>query len=204
MSKLGLLAMAAQLAPRFIKLRRGTWIAIGVGLLLLFGLLIWAAVAVLGWLFGQAQGLAGMAREAAVGPAQAVLDQVEQVVPGAREQLDARLGTYLPGQMSETQAVRDVSGEDLGPVPRYPGLARLAWQRHEAGASVEYTGRADFDAVLRHYAEGFAGLGYLQTVQSANREAETHVYTKGSERYSLILRRQGQADVSVRIESAQS
>lgn len=200
--RLGMLAMAAQFAPRLFKMRMGTWVAIAVGLMVLFGLLVWAGVAVLGWVFGQAQGLVGTAREAAVGPTQAVLEQVERVVPGVREQLDGHLGAYVPGLKAEAAPERDVSGEDIGPLPRYPGLARSAWQRHDAGVSVEYSGRADFEAVLQHYVEGFAGLGYARTVQSANRAAETHVYRKGDERYTLHLARQGHEAVSVRIESA--
>ncbi len=200
--RLGLLALAAQFAPRLFKIRMGTWIAIAVGLLVVFGLLVWAAVAALGWVYGQAQGLVGTAREAAAGPAQAVLEQAEQMVPAVRERLDAHLGDYVPALKGPGAPARDVSGEDLGPLLRYPGLARTAWQRQESGASVEYSGRADYDAVLRHYVDGFARLGFTQMVQSANRDAETHVYRKGNERYTVHLTRLGRDEVSVRIESS--
>lgn len=193
--------MAAQFAPRLLKIRLGAWIAIAVGLLVVFGLLAWAVVAVLTWIYGQAQGLVGTARQAAAGPAQAVLEQVKQV-PALRERLDAHLGDDVLALMGANKPTRDVSGEDLGPLLRYPGLARTAWQRQESGASVEYSGRADFEAVLRHYVEGFSRQGYTQMVQSANQDAETHVFRKGNGHYTLHLARLGRNEVSVRIESA--
>lgn len=204
MNKLGILAFAAQFAPRLFQVRRGTWITVAVGLVVLFGLLVWAAVAITGWLFGQAQGLVGTARDAAVEPARGVLEQVERVVPGAREQLDAHLGDYLPALRGEAEPARDVSGEDLGPVLRPAGLARTAWLREGSRVAVEYAGRASYAAVLDHYVRGFAAQGYAQTVLSANPDAETHEYAKGAERYRVGVARDGREGVSVRIEPIKS
>jgi hypothetical protein len=201
MNKLGLLALASQFAPRLFQIRRGTWIGLGVGLVVLLGLFVWAAVALAGWLFGQAQGWLGAAQDAAAGPAQEVLEQVERVAPAAREQLDTHLGEYLPVLTGEPQPARDVSGEDLGPVPRYPGLVRSAWLRDGLSAAVEFTGRASYTAVLDHFAQNFSALGYAQAVLSANRDAETHAYTKGAERYNVTVTRSGREQVTVRIEA---
>ncbi|MEW5891598.1 MAG: hypothetical protein AB1697_00425 [Pseudomonadota bacterium] len=195
MNKLGLLAFAAQFAPRLLQVRRGTWIAVAVGLVLLFGLLIWAAVALLGWLFGQAAHWFGAAQQAAAGPAQGALAQVERLIPEAREQL----ADYLPRLQAEP--VRDVSGQDLGPVPRYPGLARTVWQQEADRLIVEYAGRADYAALLEHYAKGYAALGFGQTVLSAKPDAETHEYAKAGERYRVTLTRKAWGEVGVRIES---
>ena len=43
-----LLFAAARFAPRFFQVRRGTWIGVGVALMLLAGLLAWAAIALMG------------------------------------------------------------------------------------------------------------------------------------------------------------
>lgn len=120
MNKLGLFAFAAQFAPRLFQVRRRTWIGVGVGLLVLFVLMIWAGLALLGWLFGQVQSWMGGAPEAARG----AIEQVEQAVPGTRE----KLGEFVPA-LKPVPLRRDVSGSDLGPVARYPGLARSYWQR---------------------------------------------------------------------------
>jgi len=192
MNKPGLSAFAAQFAPRFFQVRRRTWIAVGVGLLVLVGLLIWAAVASIGWFFGQAQGLMGAAPEAVRG----VMEQAEQVVPGARE----KLGEFVPA-LKPSQPRRDVSGTDLGPVARYPGLARTYWHREGKQVTIEYEGEADYAAVLDHYAKGFAAQGYAQSVQSATPSAETHEYMKGGERITLKIAQLPKGAVSARIET---
>ena len=195
----GLFAAAAQFAPRFFQIRRRTWIAVGVGLLVLFGLLIWAAVALMGWFLGQAQGWMGAAPEAARG----AMEQVEQVVPGMREKLGELVPALIPGghKSAATPPQRDVSGTDLGPVARYPGLARTYWHREGKQVAIEYAGAADYAAVLDHYAQGFAAQGYAQTVQSAQTDAETHEYAKGAERLLIKITQKSRDGVSVRVET---
>lgn len=192
MNKPGLFAAAAQFAPRLFQVRRRTWIAVGVGLLVLFGLLIWAALALIGWFFGQAQGWMGGAPEAVRG----AVEQAEQAVPGARE----KLGEFVPA-LKPAQPRRDVSGTDLGPVTRYPEMTRTYWHREGKRATIEYEGEADYAAVLDHYAKGFAAQGYAQSVQSATPAAETHEYTKGSERITRKIAQLPKGAVSARIET---
>ncbi len=194
MNKLGPFATLAQFAPRLFQVRGRTWIAVGAGLLVLVGLLIWAAIALLGWFFGQAQGWMGAAPEVARG----AMEQVERAVPGMREQL----GAIMPGLKPAAPPQRDVSGADLGSVARYPELVRTHWQQEGGQASVEYEGQADYAAVLDHYARGFAAQGFAQNVKSATSQAETHEYTKARERLVLKIAQKPKGGVSVRIEAA--
>ncbi len=190
MNKPFLLA-AAQFAPRLLQVRRSTWIGVGVGLLVLFGLLIWSAVALIGWLWGQSQGWMDKAPEAARG----ALAQVEQVAPGARE----ALGQFVPALIPEAKPQRDVSGTDLAPVARYPGLARTDWQRWGKQVTIEYEGEADYATVLDYYTKGFAAQGFAQTVQSASRTTETHDYIKGNERITTTIAQKSKNGISVKI-----
>jgi len=193
MNKPDFVAFAAQFAPRLFQVRRRTWVAVGAGLLVLVGLLIWAAVASIGWFFGQAQGLMGAAPEAVRG----AMEQAEQAVPGARE----KLGEFVPA-IKPPQPRRDVSGTDLGPVARYPDLARTHWHREGKQITIEYEGEADYAAVLDHYAKGFAAQGFAQTVLSAQPDAETHEYIKGAERLVFKVTQTPRDSVSVRIETS--
>ena len=84
MHKPDLFAFVAQFAPGLFRVRRSTWIAVGVGLLVFLGFLIWAAMALIGWLWSQTQNLAGATPDAVRG----VVRQVEEFVPGARAMLD--------------------------------------------------------------------------------------------------------------------
>ena len=96
MNKPGLLAHAANFAPSFLGLRHRTWIGIGVGLLVLIALLIWGALALIGWLWGQTQSLAGTAPNALQGTARSVVEQVKGLVPGAQGMLEQVKG-IVPG-----------------------------------------------------------------------------------------------------------
>jgi hypothetical protein len=201
MNKLGLLASAAQFGPRILQIRRRTWIGLGIGLAVMAGLFVWAAIALAGWFLGQAQGWFGSVKEVASGPAQEMLAQAEQVAPGVVAPLRAQLGEYVPALKTEDRPLRDVSGTDLGPVPRYPGLVRSFWHREGRQVVVEYEGEADYAAVLDHYARGFASRGFDPSVQSANREAESHAYTKAGERYLLKVAQRPGGRVSAHLET---
>ena len=226
MHKPGLLTYVAQFAPGLFRVRRSTWITVGVGLLVFLGFLIWAAMALIGWLWGQTQTLAGAAPDAVRGTARGVVSRVEEFVPGARAVLDqvaasvpdargalGRVTEQLPGASEllvgilaaskpEAPLQRDVSGQDLGPVARFPGLARTQWQRAAEGAVVDYEGKADYVKVLDYYAKGFVSAGFEQTVQSSTLEAETHQYTKNRERLTLKIAQKPKGLVGVRIETA--
>ena len=226
MHKPGLLVYVAHPAQGLSRVRRSTWITAGAGLLVFLGFLIWAAMTLFGWLWSQTQNLAGFAPDAVRGTARGVVRQVEEFVPGARAMLDqavasvpdARealgrvkeqipgasqlLGGILPTIKPDAPLQRDVSGQDLGPVARFPGLARTQWQRTAEGAVVDYEGKADYVKVLDYYAKGFVSAGFEQTVQSSTLEAETHQYTRNRERLTLKIAQKPKGVVGVRIETA--
>jgi hypothetical protein len=201
MNKLGILAAAAQFAPRLFQVRRGTWFALAVGLVVLFVMVAWAVVALLGWFLGQARDWMGTAPGAVSDSARQVLEQVEQVAPGVGEPLRDQLGALVPVLKAEDRPPRDVSGTDLGPVPRYPGLVRTHWHREGRQVVVEYEGKADFAAVLDHYTRGFSSQGFAQSVQSANHETERHAYTRAGEHFLLTITHTPRSRISVHLET---
>ena len=180
MKPLGVLALAAQFAPRILQVRGSTWIALGVGMLTLFALMTWAAVALFGWLWSQGKSLSESAPEAV----RIVATQVEKAIPGVRETLSGLVPALKP-----EPPPRDVSGTDIGPVPRYPGLARSHWLREGRETTVHYEGRADYGTVLDHYTRSFAAHGYVQSVKSATPETEAHDYRKGDEHVRFEIAR---------------
>lgn len=191
------LSAAASVAPRLLQIRRRTWIGLAIGLLVMFGLLVWAALALMGWLFGQMQGWGAAAPEAARGALATLEQQVEQVAPGVREKVSA----YVPALKPEDRPRRDVSGTDFAPVARYAGLARTYWHREGRQVSVHYEGRADYAAVLDHYVRGFTALGYTSDLQSATPTAETHAWIKGKQRYLAKVSGRPEGVVEVHIET---
>ncbi len=194
MNKIGIFT---QTAPKLLQVRRRTWVLLGVGVLALFGLLIWAAIALMAWAYGQVQGWSAAAPESVRGALATVERQVEQVVPGARE----TMSEYVPILKTEDRPQRDVSGTDFAPVARYPGFGRTYWHREGRLVTVHYEGRADYEAVLGHYLQGFTSLGYTQDLQSASLEAETHAWIKGKKRYLVKIVGKPKGLISVQIET---
>lgn len=190
MSKGGLLDLASQFAPRFFRIRPGTWLAIAIGLMGLVVLLAWAAFALVAWLWGQGKSVPEGAPEAV----RIIASQVAQAVPGARE----TLGELVPAMRPEPPP-RDVSGTDIGPVTRYPGLVRSHWHREDREITVRYEGRAEYVAVLDYYAKSFAAQGYTQSVVSATPEGESHEYRKGNDsvRFKIAQSAQGRVKATI-------
>jgi hypothetical protein len=194
MSKLGLLGYVATLVPGLLQVRRSTWIAAGAGLLVLLGLTAWAAIAVIGGLWGQARNLSATAPDIVRDATRAAVGQAEVIVPGVRE----KLGAMVPALKAEPPP-RDVSGTDVGPVARYPGLARDHWHREGREITVRYAGAADYATVLDHYVGGFAAQGYRQNLLSATPDAERHEYIKDADRVGFALARDAKGRVKATI-----
>jgi hypothetical protein len=184
----GPVAFFAQFLPRLVQVQRSTWLALAIGMMGVLALLIWVAVALFGWLWGQAQTLTDAAPDAA----RTVIAQVENTIPGARE----KLGEIVPA-LKPAPPPRDVSGTDIGPVARYPGLARSHWHREGREITMRYEGPAEYAAVLDHYVKGFAAQGYAQNVLSATPDQEKHDYLKGGDRVAFTLAQQPKGKVKV-------
>lgn len=202
MSGLDKLEFLARAASNLGNLRARTWLilaAVGFGIL---GLLAWAGIAILSWLLAQAPAVTEAGKRLAGG----ALTQVEQVAPGLKEQagqwlpgVTEQVDRWLPGLAADLP-VSDVSGTDVGPVPRYPGLVRSHFTRDGQAVEVRYAGRAAFDAVLAHYVQSFTAAGYLQEVMSATPEGEQHRFRHGQEAIDLSLLRRPGGQVEVHMK----
>jgi hypothetical protein len=180
-----------RLLSRVSQVRARTWLMLGGAALAVLGLMVWAAIALLSWLWAQAPQAAGTGRQMA-GEA---MTQIEKLAPGLKEQA----AKWLP-VAGEAPPERDVSGSDPGPVDRFPGLVRSRFARDENVIEVSYAGRADFDAVLTHYVQGFAASGFTQDVLAATAEEERHQFVGASGRFELRIGRRpgGVVEVDLR------
>lgn len=179
-----------------------TWVILAFVVVVIIGLLTWAGTAALLWLNAQApvateagKRLAGEAASRVEQAAPGLKERAEQWLPGVKDQL----GRWLPG-FGEQPPVRDVSGTDIGPVPRYPDLVRSYFARDDQAAEVAYAGRAAFDRVLAHYVQGFATAGYAHEVVSATPEGEQHRFRRGQESTDLSVARHPGGLLEVRLK----
>lgn len=172
-------------------IRGRTWLILGAVGLAVVGLLAWAGIALLSWLWSQVPAVT----EAGKRLAGAAMTQTEQVTPGLKEQAELwapgakeQVARWLPGR-ADAPPASDVSGTDIGLVPRFPGLVRSHFARAEQSVEVRYAGRAAFDTVLAYYVQGFAAAGYVQEVMSATPEEEQHRFRRDRESMDLSLAR---------------
>ena len=200
---------AQKFLARVMAVKRRTWIIIGLGLAVIFALVVWAFIAIVGALWGSAQTL--------VSGAPAILQEAQRVaaakaevfLPAAQEKL-SQIGAQIPSvdpalasgvavavaaataaaaaTGARTQAVpaNDVAGSDLGPT-RFTGLVRIGWLRDGKIAEARYQGSGDYPAVLQHYIQGFIALGFAHGVLSASTSEETHEFTNATERMTLTV-----------------
>lgn len=201
------------------------WLIIGAVVLVVLGLVTWAGIAVLSWLWGQLPGAAEAGRrlageaatqieQTAPGLTQGFKEQIDQVAPGLtqglKEQIDQvapglkeTVGQLAPGRGAETPS-SDVSGADIGPVPRFPGLVRSHFSRRDGAVEVRYAGAAAFEVVRAHYVAGFTSAGYTQEVLEATPDAEHHRFTSRAEVIEFWLARPTRAQVEVRLKAPAS
>lgn len=201
MDRLGPLAPLAPLASRLGRIRARSWVLVGVAGIVLIGVIAAAAVLLLSWLWGQAPAvidagkrLGGEAAAQVEQAAPGVRERVEQSVPGLREQLSRWIPALAP------VPAQDVSGADIGPVARYPGLLRSRFLRDGQAVEVGFAGAAPFDAVLAHYVQGFAAAGYTQEIVAAAPDEERHRFVRDRKSFELALTRRPSGHVELQLK----
>jgi hypothetical protein len=192
-----LMVYAADMAPRVLNIRRKTWYWI-IGIVLVgFALIMWVLLASAQWLFQQGRDVANGMVDQAPTVTQTVLNQVNEIAPGAKETIDGVIGGLSVSLGSSAPVQREVSGTDLAPVARYSGLTRVAWD--QAGV-VEYEGKAQFQQVREHYSVGFLQRGFTESSLSGTQESEVHEYRSGDERFIVTTTQKSSDVVHLRIE----
>ena len=176
------------LLARVFSISRRTWIFLAATLVLLMALAIWATISAASWLLGIARDGVNAVPEAM----RAASSQVEQVIPGIQE----KLAVLLPALTPEAKP-REVSGTDPGPVARFPGLARVQWQRDDQETRVRYEGKVDFAGLLEHYVHGFTVQGYRHRLLSASTAEERHEFIKDGEQFAFVFSRRESDVVTV-------
>lgn len=191
MKQAAILYALGNLGTRLAHVRKRTWVLIGLGFFGLMAVMVWAAIALLMWLWGQVPAAAESGRQLAG----AAMEKVGQTVPELKTQLEPWIGGRASEPAQQAMAgdwpSRDVSGAELPGVARYPGLVRTHYVREARRIEMRYLGQGDFQAVLDHYASQFKAAGYQQEVMSAGLESEKHRFVKSSDAVDFEIRRAG-------------
>lgn len=196
--------LGEQIAPRLLRIKKGTILAILASAFFVMVLLVWLFFAVMGWFFNHSASLVENGQTGvgtllqggvrAINESGLLIPQLQQEVnrlaalaedPAAildkiePQALAGQLGSVvntLAGKPLADLPQQDVSGVELVPVTRFPGLIRSAFAAQSDSVTAEYIGSADFNSVLDHYAEGFNKAGYQHEIVSASDSVEVHRY----------------------------
>ncbi len=160
-------------------MKKKVMVGVAAGLAVVIILLLWALIAGLGYLWKQAPALtesgkqlASEALKKAEGAFTELRQSAEKTAPGLQE----KVRDIIPfGGIPE----RDVAGEDIRPVPRFPGMVRSSYTMVDKKRTVVYKGKVAYRAVVDFYQKEMAALGFQSRVISASPEAETYEYRKG-------------------------
>jgi len=198
LNRLGLLSL---LDAGLRSIRTRAWLILGGAGFVLTGLVAWAGIALLSWAWAQAPVVVDAGKQLGG----EVTTQIEQTAPGWTERLDQ----WLPGLRTTLERwvpglarppAQDVSGTDIGPVPRYPGLVRSHFARDASGVEVAYIGRAAMDSVVAHYVKGFTASGFAHEVMAASPDSERHRFRQAQETFEFSVARRAGGLIEVRLK----
>lgn len=152
----------------------------GVVALIALALLLWALIAGVGFLWKQSPALT----DAGVRIAQDAVKKGTGIFPGLQEKVK-ETSPWLAGKVRESLPASDlpetdIAGEEITPVPRYPGMIRTAYALTDQKRTVSYKGKAAYRAVIEFYHKEMAALGFQSKVISASQQQETYEYRKGT------------------------
>jgi len=116
--------------------------------------------------------------------AQDAVKKAEDVFPGLQEKaketspwLARKIRDIIPSSgIPET----DIAGEEITPVPRYPGMIRAAYELTDQKRTVVYKGKSEYRSVIDFYQKEMAALGFQSKVISASQQQEAYEYRKGT------------------------
>jgi hypothetical protein len=184
---------ASSLMPRLFQISKRTWYWIAASVFVLIALLVWVLVVASQWLFQQGhQSLNDIAKHAPE-ITKLVVGHAEGLAPGGKQVVDGMMEKLSLSKAPK----REVSGTDIVPVPRYPGLIRTSWDQ---SGIAEYEGNAQFSTVREHYSQGLIALGFSEATISTTQESEVHEYRKNAEQFRITTAQKSTSILHIRIE----
>lgn len=109
------------------------------------------------------------------------LKRAEDVAPAIKE----KAKEIIPDRIPE----KDVGGEDIKGVPRYPDMIRVSYEIIEQKRTIVYKGKVDFMAVVDFYKKEMTARNFKKRVVSASSIEETHIYKKDKNELEFCFKR---------------
>lgn len=172
-----------------VVMKKKVVVAVVAGIVIVALLLLWALFAGLGFLWKQAPALTDsgvrLARNA-IKKAEGAFTGIREIAQEASPGLSEKVKDIIP---FDSAPESDVAGEDVMPVPRYPGMIRASYAMTDQKRTVVFQGKAAYKAVIDFYQKEMTALGFQSTVINASSRQETYEYRKGARKLEFNFER---------------
>lgn len=120
-----------------------------------------------------------------------VVKKAEEFVPDIKEKVKG----VVPGLTEKVKDLalpeKDVSGEDIKGIPRYPNMIRASYEIKDKKRTIVYKGKVDFRSALEYFNKEMATLGFKKKVIFASPEEEIHRYRKAKRELEFRFKKAG-------------
>jgi hypothetical protein len=153
----------------------------GIGLVMVAILAVWALIAGMGFvsrklprLITGIENITGLTIEKAKEAVTGITEKAKDVSPAITEKIKG----IIPG---EAIPERDVGGEDITGIPRYPNMVRVSFAMQNGKRTIGYRGGVEFSSVIDFYNREMSALNFKKKVLSSSAYQEVHEY-RGTEK----------------------
>ena len=152
----------------------------GIGLVIIVAVLaVWALFAGIGFVYEKfphlitaIESITGITIEKAKEALPGITEKAKEISPEITEKIKG----IIPG---EEIPAKDVGGEDIAGIPRYPNMVRVSFDMKDGKRTVGYRGKVEFSSVIDFYNKEMSALKFDKKVLSASPVEELHEYRKG-------------------------
>jgi len=105
-----------------------------------------------------------------------ILPEVKEAAKGVVPGFAAKVQEIIPGTEIST---KDVDGEDIKPISRYPGFIRISYVMDNQKKTIRYQGKVNYEEATAFYKKKMAARGYNEKVLNSSLEEVVYHYTNG-------------------------
>lgn len=169
----------------------------GIGLVIVAILAIWALIAGIGFVSEKfPQLIAGIERITGI-----TIERAKEALPGITEkakEVSPEITERIKGIIPDSEIPeKDVGGEDIAGIPRYPDMVRVSYDSKDGKKTVGYKGKVEYTSVIDFYSKEMSALKFKKKVLSASPTEETHEYRKGKRALEINFKKADRLGTSI-------
>jgi hypothetical protein len=162
----------------------------GIGLVIIVAILaVWALIAGIGFVYEKfphlitaIENITGITIEKAKEALPVIEEKAKEISPEITE----KIAGIIPG---EEIPAKDVGGEDIAGIPRYPNMIRVSFNITDGKRTIGYMGKVEFSSVIDFYNKEMSALKFKKKVLSSSAHQEVHEYRKAKKTLEFTFKK---------------